>query len=107
MAGRNLQLEAALKELQARIDKATLCRFFDPWDGGGCMVPLPLAIQAAAEEMNGRTLQLRTALSRLVAMCVDDTMSFRAVDGAILLKTKDGVYPQHCWRVIRFERSSG
>ena len=76
--------------------------FYDPHPGrAGAAIPIPSAVKAAAEAMDGMTLPLSAALRafRLLGIGTIDVVPEHSY---ISLRIGGNGRPEHCFRVIRY-----
>jgi hypothetical protein len=83
-----------------------LVTFYDPHPGiGGATIPLPFSVKVIADGLDGKTLELKLAISLIQAVSAGlPLIELRAVRmdiNFIVLSIKDG-NSQHGWRVMCF-----
>lgn len=75
--------------------------FFDPHPGfAGAIIPIPALVKKTANELNGKSVSLREAVTRLQAV-TNGKISVK--DGWIALELRESDDTKHMFRVIRFK----
>lgn len=88
--------------MTAKVDMDAPRTFFDPHPGfAGAAIPIPGLVRAIAQDLDGETLSLREAVTRLRTAGIG-TVEVVEQHQYIGLRLGGGGNPEHFFRVIRY-----